>query len=263
MPSAYARLALGFQARYQTRMGVFRSLLNAALPARCPSCSAVVEDQGAFCTPCWQGLEFITEPCCRQCGDPLPYALPGGSTCAACLAKPPPWSRARAVWRYSDAATAPILKFKHADHVEYARALAPHLVRAGAAVLDDANALLVPTPLHRWRLFWRMYNQSALLAQAVAKRTGHRLLVDALQRTRATRPQQGLSADERARNVRGAFQVNPQSAALVRGRTIVLIDDVLTTGSTADACAKALYKAGAADVRVLVLAKVVRPSQIL
>jgi len=245
---------------------VLRAIVDFAIPPRCLACGESVEAQGTFCAGCWASLRFITDPCCRQCGSPLPHAPTGeadGLLCAACLARPPAWSHARALWHYDGAAMAPILRFKHGDRAELATALATLLARAGGSLLAGPDVVLVPVPLHRWRFVRRMYNQSALLARALGRRCAVPVLVDALVRRRATRSQQGLSAAERQTNVRGAFAVRPAAAGRLAGRCAVLVDDVVTTGATAEACARALLAAGAREVRLLSLAKVVRPSQIL
>lgn len=161
------------------------------------------------------------------------------------------------MWRYDDASRPVITALKYADRTELAGLAAPSLIRAGQVLLDDENAILVPVPLHRWRFFKRTYNQAALLVTAVAAQSGHKMLLDVLLRTRRTPPQQGLTRLERQRNVAKAFMVNKRHEAAIKNQTIILVDDVLTTGATVGACTKALLNGGAAKVHVLTLARVV------
>lgn len=231
------------------------AILDLVLPPRCPACREIVEDDGRFCAACWATLRFITAPQCAACGTPFNHDRGAGTRCGACLLKPPRYATARAALSYEGAARAVLLGFKHGDRQHLARLMAPQLVRVGAPVLD-ADALLVPVPLHRSRLWSRGFNQAALLAAAVARRTGTPLAVDALVRVRRTAISRGLGRRARAENVASAFRVALPDR--VRNRRIVLVDDVLTTGATAQACARVLLRAGAARVDVLTWARVVR-----
>jgi len=236
-----------------------RGLLDFLYPPLCVICREQVGEPGSLCPDCWGTLDFLDGPGCATCG--LPFEVdPGGETfCAACLAHPPAFDKARAVLRYDEASRKPVLALKHADRLDLVPAFGRWLDRAGRELLAEAE-LIVPVPLHRFRLWSRRYNQSAELARALARRSG--LCVDpfALCRTRQT-PSQGQmpSAGARRRNVRGAFAVPQTRRAAVADKAILLVDDVLTTGATAHACAKALKRAGAAKVFVLALARVVRP----
>jgi ComF family protein len=188
----------------------------------------------------------------------LPHALPAAPLCGECAREEPVYDRARAALRYDDGARRLILAFKHADRTDTAPAFGVWLARAGAELLADAE-LIAPVPLHRLRLLKRGYNQSAILARALATKTGLPLIPDLLQRQRATPSQQGLSGQARLENVTaGAFRVHPWHRQRIEGRHIVLIDDVLTTGATAGACARVLRRAGARQLDVLTLARVVR-----
>ena len=241
------------------RIGVtaLRAALDAVLPPRCLSCGIVVEDAGTLCGDCWKGLTLLSPPCCACCGFPFPYAAPAGTLCVACSQARPVFDRARAVFRYDDASRPLVLGFKHADETHAAPAYGRWLARAGAELLADAD-LVAPVPLHRWRLLVRRYNQSALLATAVARASDARLAVDLLVRRRYT-PQQGrLSRLGRRRNVRGAFALHPFWRDTLPGKRVLLIDDVLTTGATVEECGRVLRRQGAAGVDVLTLARVVR-----
>ncbi len=237
-----------------------RIALNALLPPRCLACGAGVAATGSLCAACWGDLTFLAPPHCAACGFPFDYDLGAGALCAACSREPPAYDRARAVLRYDETSRGLLLRFKHGDRTEGAPAYGQWLSRAGAELVESAEAIL-PVPLHRWRLFSRRYNQSALLAQALGRASGLPVLPDALRRTRNTPSQGRLSIAARRRNVSGAFAVPSQARARLEGRRVLLVDDVLTTGATVEACARSLKRAGAAGVDVLTLARVVRPQQ--
>jgi ComF family protein len=231
--------------------------LDAVLPPLCLACRVEVEEAGALCGACWSRIAFLAPPLCAACGFPFDYDPGGSALCGACLRRPPDYGRARAVMRYDEASRALVLGFKHGDRTHGAAAYGRWMARAGAELLGEAD-LVAPVPLHWLRLFRRRYNQAALLAQAVARTAGLPVAVDLLARRRATPSQGHLGAAARRRNVRGAFAVRPRWAARIPGQRIVIVDDVLTTGATAEACARTLLRAGAAAVDVLVLARVVR-----
>lgn len=235
-----------------------KRLVDGLLPPQCLGCGELVDDDGRLCPACWSGLGFITRPHCRTCGYPFAYDAGDDAECAACIAAPPAFARARAVLRYDAASRGLVLGFKHGDRLEGARAYAEWMVRAGADLLADAD-VVAPVPLHRWRLLRRRYNQSAVLALAVGRSSGRPVLVDLMRRTRPTRSQGSLSPAGRARNVRGAFAVTGRHRNAIAGARVVLVDDVLTTGATVSACARSLRRAGAAAVDVLTLTRVVRP----
>lgn len=243
-----------------TFYSIYRLITDAILPPRCLSCGVQVMAPGALCGACWDRVCFLTRPCCATCGFPFAYDQGDGALCAACLATPPLFSRMRAAIAYDDASRDFVLAFKHGDRTEQARPLANWLFRAGRDILADAD-LIVPVPLERWRLFRRRYNQSALLAQAIARQSGVPAALDLLERHRRTRSQGRLSIAQRRRNVAGAFRVHARWRGRLARRRLVLVDDVYTTGATVEACSRALLRAGAADVDVLTLARVVRPAR--
>ena len=201
----------------------------------------------------WSKIAFIAEPLCDGCGLPFEYDI--GERCAACLASPRAFDRARAACLYDEASRDLILQLKHADRTDLAGVLGRWISRAAPDLLADADAI-APVPLHRWRLLSRRYNQAAELARPLARRLGKAYLPDALVRARQTETQAGKSGSGRRRNVAGAFTVPEGRRRRVEGRRILLIDDVLTTGATAEACAKALLKAGAAQVDLATVARV-------
>lgn len=236
-----------------------RGVFDFVYPPLCIGCRAMVAAPGSLCATCWQTIAFLDGPGCACCG--LPFELdPGfGAHCAVCLADPPSFDTARAVMRYDEESRGPILALKHADRLDLVPGFARWLERAGRTLLDDSD-VVVPVPLHGRRLWSRRYNQSAELARALGRLGGKPVRPLALIRTRAT-PSQGEmpSAGARKRNMQGAFRVPEMHKPEVEGRRILVIDDVLTTGATAEACSRALKRAGAAKVHVLALARVVRP----
>jgi ComF family protein len=240
--------------------------LDVLLPPHCPCCGAGISAQGQICAGCFAALNFIVAPLCRSCGLPFANAAEAGrdGLCGRCRARPPAWSRARAAFLYDDASRRLILPLKYADRQENALVLGRHMARAAGRLLDQAD-LLVPVPLHRWRLFRRGFNQAALLARALqqrsggAGRSGRPVCLDMLQRTRRTRVLGMLSAAERAAELAGAISVRPSRISLLHGKRVVLVDDVLTTGATIGACARALLDAGASHIDVLVAARVADP----
>lgn len=236
-----------------------RRLLDLVLPPHCLNCGVIVEDPGSLCLDCWNAVTFITRPHCEQCGLPFEFEVEPGAVCGACIRRPPLYGRARAVFAYDEHSRDLVLGFKHADRTEAAPAFGRWMARAGADVLGAAE-LIVPVPLHWTRLWRRRFNQSALLARALGREAGAAVVPDLLVRRRRTPSQAGLGPAGRARNVAGAFRVNPRHRARLAGKQVVLVDDVHTTGATVDACTRVLLRAGAGGVDVLTLARVVRAS---
>ena len=237
-----------------------RAALDLLLPPQCLCCDTRVEAQGLLCARCFSHTAFISDPCCARCGVPFAAAAQAlqGGLCPTCHATPPVFGAARAALRYDSQARRLVLPLKYADRPELAAVLAPHLARAGAMLLCHAD-LLVPVPLHRKRLFHRRYNQAALLAMAVGRLAGVTAALDLLVRHRATVSLGDKTAAERAEAVRDAFAVRSGREALLAGRSVVLIDDVMTSGATANACAAVLLAGGARRVDVLVAARVPDP----
>lgn len=227
--------------------------IDALLPPRCLACGMAVESTGALCASCFSGFTFITAPMCRVCGIPLEIAHDDDLICGSCLRERPDFNRARAVFVYDATSRGLLLAFKHGDRTDAGVHLARWMRRAGSELIDYCD-VMVPVPLHRWRLLWRAYNQAALLANALNKLTGKVTVPDALVRLRPTPSQGHLNRDARRRNVKGAFSVKRVRA--IQGKKVLLIDDVLTTGATVEACTRALLAAGARAVDVLVLGRV-------
>jgi ComF family protein len=233
----------------------FGLVVDVALPQLCASCREPVSDAG-LCPACWAKLSFIAPPYCERLGIPFTYDPGPGILSMEAIADPPAFHRARAAVRYDEVARTLVHAFKYGDRLDLGPTMGRWMATAGQTLLSEADAL-VPVPLH-WRRQWaRRFNQSALLAEVIAKASAVPVNYHTLKRVKATPQQVGLSQSAREQNVQGAFRVPPDGKAEVAGRRLILIDDVLTSGATMDACARALLRAGAAQVDALVFARVV------
>ena len=234
---------------------IFKILLDFLLPPTCPVCHKRVAENLTICSKCFAQLEFIGNRKCSVCGKPLDVIVPGMAVCGECLKKAPHFRHAEAVFKYNDISKKLILAFKHSDHIELTRLMTKWMSQACGNVIEN-NQILIPVPLHWSRLFKRKYNQSALLAQELAKQYHKVYNPLILLRNKYTKSQGHLSQKERQKNVTGVFEV--KRSQLIKGKSILLIDDVFTTGATANECARVLLKAGAKSVDVLTFARVVR-----
>ena len=247
--SRASRLAAPFRA-------MFGFALDVALPPLCPSCRGTVGDNG-LCATCWSKLSLIAPPYCPRLGIPFAYDPGKGVLSLQAISDPPAYQRARAAVRYDDVARTLVHALKYSDRLDLAPTMGRWMARAGRELLTDADAL-VPVPLH-WRRLWvRRFNQSALLAKTLSDEYRVPVADAVLKRVKATAQQVGLSQSERACNVQGAFRVPPDGRASILGKRVVLVDDVLTSGATADACARTLLRAGASSVDIVVFARVVQ-----
>jgi ComF family protein len=232
-------------------------LLNLVLPPRAldeaPGAAAV--QSVGLTAAAWGRIAFLESPVCDGCGAPFDFDLGEGALCVACQARRPAFDHARAACLYDEHSRDLILKLKHADRTDLSGLFARWLARAAAELLPGTDAIL-PVPLHRWRLLSRRYNQAAEIARPLARLAGVAYLPGALVRARATQSQGGKSGSGRRRNVAGVFAVPPRQRLRIEGRRLLLIDDVLTTGATAEGCARALKAAGAARVDLAVIARV-------
>ena len=230
-------------------------VLDFALPPRCAGCGVIVDEVHSFCADCWKQIEFLGSAGCVTCGTPLEAT--DDERCALCLAKPPRIGRTRAAVVYDELSRSLALRLKYGRKVAVAKTMARYMAPLVGEHPD--GAVLVPVPLHRGRLWQRGFNQSGIIARELGRRTGLATNTMVLRRIKRTPPLKGMSQQQRRRAVAGAFKVGDGTA--VAGRTVVLVDDVLTTGSTANACARELRRAGAARVELISWARVVRASQ--
>lgn len=252
-----AVMQTGFRTGFGLVRRVGRGVLDVLLPPQCLACDAAVDEPGSLCAVCFSQFTFITRPYCHVCCLPFEAAVMDDDVmCGACMKDRPAFRRARAVFSYRETAKALVLKLKHADRTDAAAHLAKWMVRAGGEVLADIDCI-VPVPLHWRRLWLRTYNQSALLANALGPLARKPVYAEALRRVKPTPPQGGLDRAQRHRNVAGAFRAHQPER--IAEKSVLLIDDVMTTTATADSCARALLRAGAAHVDVLILARVPAP----
>lgn len=227
--------------------------LDFLLPLRCISCGSRVATKNTLCAVCWQEMPFIDKPWCHRLGSPFSYDFGEAAWSPRAIANPPVFERLRAAALYEGPARDLVLAFKFSKRRELAEPMARWMARNGQEFLSP-DSVIVPVPLHWLRLVSRRFNQSADLAKEIAAGCGGSFEPEMLKRRKRTRQQVGLSAEERRKNVRSAFVVDPRRVTQLQGRHVVLIDDVMTTGSTIDACSKTLLSAGARSVDVLTFA---------
>lgn len=235
---------------------IVRPALDFALPERCPACGAISTDGAKFCADCWAQLRFMAPPWCAGCARPFAFEQTAGTLCANCLADPPLHDGIRAAVAYNDVSSQIALRLKYSGKIGLAKLIARQLVRH---LPDDRGDIIVtPVPLHWTRLWSRSFNQSALIAQELARLGGMTYRADLLLRTKRTPTMRGLSRKQRQKSVARAFVVNPLRSEGIVGARIILVDDVLTTGATSDGCIKALKKADVAWLQLFCWARALR-----
>ena len=239
---------------------LWRAAVDLAAPSLCLCCGTAVDEPASLCLPCWARLQHLDEPVCDALGTPFAYDQGEGAVSAAALSDPPPWDRSRAAVIFDDTSGRLVHALKYQDRQEAGLLMARMMARAGRRLLAEADVIL-PVPLHRFRLWQRRFNQSAFLAQRLCLLSGKPWRHDVLLRVRRTRAQVGLGLAERRSNVKAAFLVRPEAASALAGKTVLLVDDVRTTGATAEACTEVLKKAGAARVSLLSFALVPAPAR--
>lgn len=238
---------------------MLRNALRAVFPDQCLQCGALVDGAQALCGKCWRETEFITGTVCDACGVPLIGQGDGSDHCDDCLSTPRSWSRGRAALRYGGAGRRVVLGLKHGDRTDVAKPAAGWM-RLAARDIIDPGMVVIPVPIHRARLLRRRYNQSALLAAHLAQASGLECWPDALIRIRRTKVQDGMSFAERFANLDGSIATSPLWSARMPGASVLLVDDVLTSGATLEACARACLASGATQVSAAVLARTVKES---
>lgn len=232
------------------------SILNILLPPRCFGCGAVVSTLQTLCPPCWTKCTFLSPPWCILCGWPFPYETPEQTVCLPCLHRPPLFVQSRSALVYNEGCRSFILKLKHGDGTHLTPALGNLMLRVGEDILAETD-FLIPVPLHWRRLSWRQYNQATLLSRQISRHTGIPTYTNLIRRHRSTCPQGHQSRKDRYANIRGAFHVPKGQAPFLHQKRLTLIDDVFTTGATLTECARTLLIAGAKEIRVLTLARVI------
>ena len=233
-----------------------RLVADLALPPRCPGCGAVTGEDHRFCAACWGTLRFLAPPWCAACHAPFAYDRGPESLCATCHARRPRHAGVRAAVAYGDVARTVALRLKYGGRTAFAETVARQMVR----LMPEQADLLIPVPLHRWRLWSRGFNQAALIAKALTRATGIPNDPLLLRRPRATPFLRAMGARARARAVSGAFSISPDAKERLRGKAVVLIDDIHTSGATTDACTRILLRGGAASVVILCWARVLDPT---
>ena len=239
----------------------WQGIVDVVTPPLCMACQIPVQQGAGLCLACWSKLQMIDEPLCDCLGTPFAYDEGEGALSPAALADPPMWDKGRAAVAFDDASKALVHQLKYQDTFEAGIAMARMMVGAGRKLLADCDVIL-PVPLHRLRLWQRRFNQAAFLSQLISQQTGIASLTDVLLRQRDTKRQVGLDASQRQKNVRKAFAVALERQQAIEGKTVLLVDDVRTTGATANACAEVLKQAGAARVHVLSFALVLEPARL-
>ncbi len=235
--------------------GVGMACADLIVPPCCLSCRARTVGHGSLCPACWSNVQFIRPPLCDVLGIPLPFEVGERTVSAAAVAAPPAYDRARVVAHFNGEMRTLVHKFKYGDRQDLRSLFGRWLRDAGRDLLPDTD-VIVPVPLSRWRLLWRQFNQAAVLSRELSRQTGLAMDPLVLKRIRSTRSQVGMTRDQRRRNVAGAFGVSKAARDRLAGKSVLLIDDVITTGATVEACARILKRAGVARVNVLALAMV-------
>lgn len=238
-------------------MPQLRQIIDIILPPVCVSCHTPVSEALVLCPQCWQGVDWITGPICSVSGVPMPYDLGPEMVSPAVLASPPGYDWARSAAHYRGQAATLVGRMKFSDQPDLARMMAQWLLRL---LPNDQprDTVIIPVPLHRWRFIKRRYNQSALLALRLAELSGFKFAPNVLSRKRPTLPQTSLSRSRRQANVRGAFSIVDKQASAIVGKSAIIVDDVITTGATIEACAQALRRGGARSIGVVSVARVLR-----
>jgi ComF family protein len=243
-----------YQSVPRMRQTFLKPALDLLFPPQCTVCGTLVAENRTLCTGCWNGITFISDPVCSCCGLPFDYDIGAGLLCGECMRVLPPFKKARSVLRYDDASRQLVLKLKFQDEIHLGATFGPWLRNVAHEMLGDTDCI-IPVPLHYARFVSRRYNQALVLARALGHNSEIPVIPDGLARVRATDQQSGLSRKGREKNVRRAFRIPPRHAPFLKGKRVLLVDDVHTTGATLAACAKELIKNGISKVYAVTLAR--------
>ena len=235
-----------------TLLEIFLSLL---LPHKCMQCSKIVSKAGLLCVNCWEQIEFITKPYCSTCGVPFEFDIEQELECGTCIKRKPYFDSAFSLFKYSKQSQKILHKLKYNDKPHMSKHLALWLFNRMTSAETKSYQYIIPIPIHRKRMRQRFYNQSALLADYFSKYSGIRFLPNALIKTKYHAPQTGLSQAERLSNVKNSFSINPKIIKFIVGYSVILIDDVYTTGSTLNECSKVLKEAGCKTIKAITVAR--------
>ena len=234
---------------------MLHALTDAIYPPQCAGCMTLTDAPHGLCPTCWKDTSFITGAICASCGIPVPGTSEDGLRCDDCHANPPDWTQGRAAIMYTGVGRRVLLSFKHGDRLDLARTLAGWMAGAGSTLIETAD-IVAPVPLHRWRLLSRKFNQAAELARQPHISGACEYCPDLVTRIRSTTLQKNMTREERLANMAGAFEVPTRHLNRLKGKSVLLIDDVMTTGATLSTLSRCLSDAGAETVNVLALARV-------
>jgi ComF family protein len=232
---------------------IYYHFLNFILPYRCISCTEILVDNNGLCGKCFNELHFITEPMCSQCGVDFAFSIEGKVLCGRCIANPPKYDWARSLLKFNEQSKKIIHRFKYTDHTSYGKIFASHIIARYKSEIIE-NDLIIPVPMNKYKRLFRQYNPPQILAKYLADSVSMPIITDGLIKTKWTKSQIYLSKNKRQKNLQGSIIVNNKYN--FKDKKIILIDDVKTTGTTAEYCAKELKKSGASKISLLTICSV-------